>query len=300
MAQLLHNIAESSWFKNFITATILFAGVLVGLETYPAILAEHGDTLHMLDLVVLTIFIVEIVVKMGAEGKKPWRYFRDPWNCFDFFIVAACLVPGAGQYAMVLRLLRLLRILKLVRALPKLQILVTALLRSIPSMFYVTVLLMMLFYIYAVAGVFIFGVNDPVHFETLDISMLSLFRIVTLEDWTDIMYINMYGCDRYGYDADSTSLCVDPQAFPTLSPFFFVSFVLFGTMIVLNLFIGVIMNGMDDARSEAYETNASTARAMMGIDAEPTVADDLQELHKELADLQLKLGAIQRKLERDA
>ena len=149
----------------------------------------------------------------------------------------------------VLRLLRLLRVLKLVKALPKLQILVSALLKSIPSMGYVTLLLFLLFYVYAVSAVFLFGHNDPLHFGDLETAMLSLFRVVTLEDWTDIMYINMYGCDRYGYTAKSIVACTNPEANPLLASLFFVSFVLIGTMIILNLFIGVIMTGMEEAQA---------------------------------------------------
>ena len=70
--------------------------------------------------------MVEIGVKMGAEGARPWRYFLDPWNVFDFIIVAVCFLPFNREYAAVLPLLRLLRVLKLVRALPRLQVLVGA------------------------------------------------------------------------------------------------------------------------------------------------------------------------------
>ena len=132
-----------------------------------------------MDQVILWIFVVEIVIKMGAEGKQPWRYFADPWNVFDFIIVAVCFLPINAEYAAVLRLLRLLRVLKLVRALPRLQILVGALLKSIPSMGYVSLLLLMLFYVYACAAVILFGENDPVHFRNLPLAMLSLFRVVT-------------------------------------------------------------------------------------------------------------------------
>lgn len=242
-------IADASWFKNTITIVILLAGVLVGIETYSHFAHEHHTILHIFDQVILYIFLAEIIVKMLAEGNKPWNYFKDGWNIFDFIIVAAAFMPFGGSSVAILRLLRLLRVLKLVKALPKLQMLVGALLKSIPSMAYVSVLLMLLFYIYAVAGVFFFGANDPIHFKDLQTSMLSLFRIVTLEDWTDIMYINMFGCENYGYDGNM-NICVDSKGSPILSAAFFVSFVMIGTMIILNLFIGVIMTGMDEARAE--------------------------------------------------
>lgn len=254
-------IANSTWFQASIIAVILLAGVVVGIQTYElssARVREYSNILHAVDTIVLIIFSAEVVVKILAEGNKPLNYFKDVWNIFDFIIVAVCYLAfvtptiDAGFIA-VLRLARILRVFKLVTALPKLQMLVGALLKSIPSMFYVGILLGLLFYIYAAMGVFIFGENDPVHFETLHKSMLSLFRVVTLEDWTDIMYINMYGCDHsiWGYGPESG--CMNPKANPIVGAFFFVTFVLIGTMIVLNLFIGVIMNAMDEVKEEELE-----------------------------------------------
>ena len=296
MVQNLKVVAASPKFHNFITIVILLAGVLVGLETYPSIMAKYGDTMHVLDQAVLWIFVAEIVVKMGAEGKKPWRYFQDPWNVFDFTIVAACFMPVDAQYVTVLRLARLLRVLKLVRALPKLQLLVSALLKSIPSMAYVSLLLMLLFYVYGVAAVFIFGDNDPVHFRNLQIAMVSLFRCVTLEDWTDVMYIQMFGCDQYGYDGNE-HLCTNPNAMPVVGAFFFVSFVLVGTMIILNLFIGVIMNGMDEAQSEAAELDA-IERLQQGGKAPPSLDQELEGVADSLNELQATITRLSRRAKR--
>jgi len=276
MVQLCKKIAESKWFQNFITLAILVAGILVGIATYTEFSEKYHSILEVANKLVLWIFVAEVVIKMIAEGKKPWRYFNDGWNIFDFIIVAAAFMPFGGSSVAVLRLLRLLRVLKLVKALPKLQLLVSALLKSIPSMGYVSILLLLLFYIYAVAAVFFFGANDPIHFENLQMSMLSLFRVVTLEDWTDVMYINMYGCENYGYDGNM-SLCTNSSANPLGAAIFFVSFVLFGTMIILNLFIGVIMNGMDEAREEADELD-NTQTEM--------TPSSLQELEAKLSEMQ--------------
>jgi len=252
VVDICRKIEEAPWFHNGIIGVIVFAGILVGLETYPEIMAVYGSWLQILDTLVLAIFTVEILIKFVARYPKPLTFFSDPWNVFDFIIVGACFLPFAVKYAMVLRILRLLRVLRLIRAIPRLQIVVEALLRSLPSMGYVSILLLVLFYVYAVMGVFLFGQNDPVHFGTLQLALLSLFRIVTLEDWTDIMYTQIYGCDVYGFEPHSY-LCTDPMAFPIVSPLYFVSFVLLGTMIFLNLFIGVIVNGMDEARKEHEE-----------------------------------------------
>ena len=281
----MRQVAESAWFQNFITVVILAAGVVVGIETYPEMVEAYGAVLHGANWLILAIFIVEIIVKVTAEGSKPWRYFMDPWNVFDFIIVALCLLPVDASFVAVLRLARVLRVLKLVTAIPKLQILVGALLKSIPSMFYVSLLLGLLFYLYATTAVFFFGENDPIHFKNLQLSMLSLFRAVTLEDWTDLMYINMYGCENYGYDG-SEALCTNSSAQPVFASVFFVSFVLSGTMVILNLFIGVIMNGMEEAAAEAEELAKSKSTDRPSLEAE------LQQLNRDLGALQSRIQSL--------
>lgn len=296
LPEKLRRIVEAPWFANTITVVILLAAVLVGLETYPALHARYHLAMTIGDQLILGVFILEIVLKVGAEGRRPWRYFADSWNIFDFLIVVACLLPFSGSAVTVLRLLRLLRVLKLVRALPKLQILVSALLKSIPSMAYVGIMLGLLFYVYAVAGVFFFSQNDPLHFGTLPIAALTLFRVVTLEGWTEILYINMYGCNRIGYDA-MPEACTHPEAMPLLATAYFVSFVLVGTMVVLNLFIGVIMNGMDEAQADAAR-EADDEKAAAG--KLPTVGDALGDVEKRLLDLQTQLADLHRRVADEA
>ena len=279
-------VADAAWFQNTITFCILLAGIVVGIETYPSAVEAYGGPLHLINQIILWVFVAEIVVKVGAEGKKPWRYFYDPWNVFDFAIVAVCFMPIDAQYVAVLRLARLLRVLKLVRALPQLQILVSALLKSIPSMGYVALLLGILFYLYAVAAVFLFGANDPVHFKDLPLAMLSLFRVVTGEDWTDLMYIQMYGCDAYGYGG-MEQLSTAPKAYPVFGAIFFVTFMLVGAMVILNLFIGVIMGGMEEARRE---TEA------MRDDHELTLEDEMGKLQQQLVDVSEQLAVLQTRL----
>ena len=285
MVQLCKKIADSKWFQNSVTIAILIAGVLVGIETYPETAKANEGFLSVANAIILGIFVVEVVVKIIAEVPKPFRYFKDGWNVFDFIIVAAAFLPFGGSSIAILRLLRLLRVLKLIKALPKLQMLVGALMKSIPSMGYVSILLLLLFYIYAVAGVFFFGENDPIHFENLQTSMLSLFRVVTLEDWTDVMYINMFGCENYGYDGNE-ALCTNSFGSPGGSAFFFVSFVLIGTMIFLNLFIGVIMNGMDEARAEMDASDQKEREAA----GEAKVS--IEDVEKKMQEMQQLLSAL--------
>lgn len=288
MTAFFQSIATSKAFSSFIIGVIVVAGILVGLETYDSIMAEYGSVLLLFDKIIIGIFVVEIIIKMAAHGSKPWKYFNDPWNVFDFLIVSVCLLPIQGQFIAVLRLVRILRVMRLITAIPKLQILVNALLRSIPSMFYVSVLLVLLFYIYAVMATFMFKGNDPLHFGSLELSMLSLFRVVTLEDWTDIMYIQMYSSDVYAYPLGEelksfTTLPHTPEAFPIFSPLFFGSFVLLGTMVMLNLFIGIIMTGMDEARKEEEEKLEREKNDIASIEGDVlAIEQHLEHLQKHL------------------
>ena len=155
-------------------------------------------------------------------------------------------------------------------------------------MVYVGVLLGLLFYIYGVMAVFLFGHNDPLHFGTLHLSMLSLFGIVTLEGWTDIMMINIHGCDHpmYGYGPELG--CTNPQGMGVWAAIFFISFVLIGTMIVLNLFIGVIMNSMDEVRNE-QDLEQRLARQAKG---ESLLEDDIKDIHTQLDTIRHQLDLI--------
>ncbi len=285
----LHAFVYGRRFNLFITCAILTAGVVVGAQTYPWMTQQFGGLLRALELTIVVIFVLEAALKILSEGRRPWRYFKDGWNIFDFSIVVLCLLPFDASFVSVLRLARILRVLKLVRALPKLQVLAGALIKSIPSMAYVGLLLTLLFYVYAVSATFLFGDNDPIHFDSLQLSMVSLFRVVTLEDWTDIMYIQMYGCDQYGYEGHLAALCTAPAAYPVFGALFFISFVLMGTMIILNLFIGVILSGMEEAQREAEHEERIRSQGELA----PSMEDELLLLEQKLDELKAHLHRVQ-------
>ena len=294
MAERLSGLVESNWFQYGILAVIVMAALLVGLETSEELVARHGTLLHGLDALVLWIFAIEAALKIASGGWRWYRYFDDPWNIFDFLIVVVCFLPIGGQHAAVLRLARVLRAMRLVTAVPKLQLLVGSLLKSIPSLVYVGLLLAVLFYIYAVVGVVVFRGNDPVHFADLSTALLTLFRVVTLEDWTDVMYIQMYGSDAYpGYaDYAQAHLRKASRDLPMLGAVYFVSFVMLGTMIVMNLFIGVIINSMDEAQAER---EAEERRKHIERDGEISVGDEIRLVEEELETLTRRLGELRRR-----
>ena len=295
MVKICKGIADSQWFTNFILGVIVLAGVVVGMQTYKEFEAENHALLSTLDTVILWIFVLEAVIKIISKGKRPLDYFKDPWNVFDFTIVVVCFLPIGGKFIPVLRLARVLRVLKLVSAIPRLQILVNAVLKSIPSIGYVFLLGILHFYIYGCMATFLFSDNDPVHFRNLQTSMLSLFRAVTLEDWTDLMYINMYGSANYGYDESTYAALAnigitEDKIVSTASPLaagaFFVSFILTGAMIVLNLFVGVMLTGMDEAKKETEIAEAAKRKESENLD----IKEELVQMERQLQDMSQKLS----------
>ncbi len=276
MQLFCQRIIEAKGFQRAVLGLILFAAVLVGVETSATLMERAGGLLHAIDRVVLALFVGELVLRIGACGARPWRFFRDGWNIFDFLVVAVCLLPVHAEFVAVLRLARVLRVLRLITAVPRLQILVGALLKSIPSMTYVALLLSVLFYVYAVLGVSLFGRTDAEHFGTLGAAALTLFQVVTLEGWADIMRTQIAG-----------------PAGAAASITYFVSFILLGTMITLNLLIGVIVNGMDEARQEM--DNDARERHLSAT-GETTLNDDIATLRRQATALDEALAALQRRL----
>ena len=230
LIQIARRVADAPWFHWGITGCIGANALVIGLDTSVFLAARYGAWFHAANQVFLGIFVLEAAIKIAACWPKPHRYFRDGWNVFDFTIIVVSLLPSTGELATLARVARLLRVLRLVSALPELRLIVTTLVRSIPSMFNVICLMSIIFYIYAVAGYHLFHDIDPTHWRTLGISALTLFRIATLEDWTDVMYAAMEG---YWW-----------------AWAFFVSFVVIGTFVIINLFIAVVLNNLDEAKAE--------------------------------------------------
>jgi voltage-gated sodium channel len=290
MTRICRQIRDHRVFEPFIIMVIIAAGVLVGLETSPGIVEQFGGLLHTVDKLILGIFIVEIIVKMGAESPRPFNYFRNGWNVFDFTIVAVCLLPSTGPWVTVVRLARILRAARLVSQIPRLQVLIGALLKSLPSMAYVSILLGLFFYVYAVMGTFLFRENDPGHFGDLGRSMTSLFRVVTLEDWTDIMYTAFHGSHVYPAQGPIPQ-GPNPHAFGYWGTFFFLSFVIIGAMVMINLFVGVMVNSLSQAEADEL-------RKKLHIDTaektEQALEAKMVSIESELAELRRLLKTLKR------
>ena len=228
------HIVASSWFSSTIITIIVLNGILVGLDTSAYIHARFSTHINFAYDVILWIFIGEALTKMMANYPRVHHYFRDGWNCFDFAIIVFCLIPATGELAMIARIARLLRVVRIVSVLPQLRILVTALIHSLPGMLNVVLLMTVIFYVYGVAGHHLFHKVDPTHWESLGVSLLTLFRIVTLEDWTDIMYTAL---ESYWW-----------------AWIYFLSFVVIATFVIINLFIGIVVTNVQEAKEAQLET----------------------------------------------
>ncbi len=263
MKAFAQRIVAQPLFEYFIVGLILLNGVVLGLETNDVMVARYGPLMQFANQAILVVFIVEAALKITAVAPRIGRYFGNGWNLFDFFVIVVALIPASGPYAMLARMARLLRVVRLISTVPELRLIVSTLVRSIPSMGHVLMLMSIIFYIYGVAGYHLFHEHDPEHWRNLGISLLTLFRVVTLEDWTDVMYAAM-----------------------DLSPYawlYFLSFVIMGTFVIINLFIAVVLNNLEQAKLERLE--------------ELQEAPSKKELLRELRETQKTLKRLEKRLD---
>lgn len=230
---------ESNRFDNFILIVITFSSILIGIETNHELALKYHRLFQIFDTIVLAIFVFEVFFKWYAFAPKPWKYFYDSWNIFDFLIVAISVLPIVLQSSVnteavivlrVLRLARVFRVFRFISVLKPLKILVDTLIKSLPSMGYVALLILILFYVYGVIGVFMFYESDPTHYGTLMASLLTLFQTITGEGWPDLL---------------STQKEIGNTLIASI---YYISFIVVGSMIILNLFIGVIVSELENLR----------------------------------------------------
>jgi voltage-gated sodium channel len=217
---------EHPRFQNFILVVIVLNAIILGLETSETAMAQAGELLLMLDTLALSIFVVEIGLKLLAFRLS---FFRSGWNVFDFLIVAISLAPATEGFA-VLRALRILRVLRAVSLVPSLRRVVEGLIKALPGMGSVFMLMSLIFYIGSVMATKLFGAAFPDWFGDIGNSAYSLFQIMTLESWS-------MGIVRPVME-------VFPWAWA-----FFVPFILVTTFAVVNLVVGLVVNSMQEAHS---------------------------------------------------
>ncbi len=216
-------------FGQFILALILLNAVLLGMETSAALMAQYGSTLLLLDKILLSIFVVELLLRIFAYRTA---FFKDPWSLFDFAVVAIALIPASGPLA-VLRSLRVLRVLRVLSMVPSMRRVVSALLGSLPGLSSIALVLVLIYYVFAVMATKIFGAAFPEWFGSIGASFYTLFQVMTLESWS--MGIARPVMEQFPY-----------------AWLFFVPFILVATFTMLNLFIAIIVNTMQTFSEEEH------------------------------------------------
>lgn len=221
---------EHPWLEKFIITLIVINAVTLGLETSAGAMAVAGDVIRLVDIAVLTVFVVEITARIYVHRLA---FFRDPWSVFDFSVVALALLPAGSEYA-VLRALRVLRVLRLLSMVPQMRQVVSALLAAIPGLSSIILVLMLIFYVFAVMATNLFAADFPEWFGTIGRSMYTLFQIMTLESWSMGIVRPLMETHPYAWA-------------------FFVPFILIATFTMLNLFIAIIVSAMQGQTEEETE-----------------------------------------------
>lgn len=269
---LCYRIAQARWFENLTIGVIILNAIVLGLETYPSLARDYGETLHTANEVFLAYFTVEIAIRIMAHGQRPWEFFRNGWNVFDFVIISAAYLPGVRENATIVRLLRVLRLFTL---LPDLRVLVAGMVRSFRPLGSLALLFGMVFYVYGMIGWLLFSDVDPDHWRDIGRALLTMFQLVTVEGWNEIQ---------------DAALASKPWAW-----IYFVSFVIISAFVLFNMVIGVVINSIEEARDHAA-TEAEAARRAERVGSEdPSIelVKRLDALQETITDLRAQLEANQ-------
>lgn len=252
-------IDSSKLFQGVVIAVILLSALLIGAKTHN-LSASAMAVLTLLDLCITIFFVIEITIRFFAHQNKK-QFFRSGWNIFDTFIVIGSLVPLGGSGVLLARLLRVFRVLRLVSMVPELRLLINSLLKAIPRMGYIALLMFVIFYIYAAVGSMYFHQINETLWGDVSISMLTLFRVATFEDWTDVMYETM-----------------------TVHPFswiYYLTFIFLTAFIFLNMMVGTVLEVM----SQEHENHRAEQHGETGDGGEPASRAQIEKLEQELAEI---------------
>jgi len=236
--QRLEALKANRLFEFFAVSVIIISALLIGAQTYtdPSQPEQGSEFLKVLDLGVTLFFLVEILIRFFAERDKK-AFFKNAWNVFDTLIIVISLIPiDNSEMAVLGRLIRIFRVLRMISIIPELRLILNSLFKALPQLGYVMLLMFIIFYIYAAIGSTLFESINPVLWGNISVSMLTLFRVMTFEDWTDVMYETMEHENGSAY-----------------SWIFYLSFIFFTTFAFLNMVIGIVVNVMEDERQKLHD-----------------------------------------------
>ncbi|EQB40528.1 ion transporter [Sulfurimonas hongkongensis] len=257
MQKRIKSFVEDSKFQNFIMALIIINGVIMGFETSKEIMQDYGLLFHIFDKLVITIFTIEILLRIYAHRVE---FFKDSWSLFDFVIVAISLMPSTGGFE-IFRILRVFRLFRLITVVPQMRKIVMALISVIPGMLSIAALLILFFYIFAIMATQLYAETFPQWFGSLGESFYTLFQIMTLESWS-------MGIVR-------PIMEVHPYAW-----IFFVPFIFMVTFIMVNLIVAIVVDAMSEINKDETQ---SVVREIHSHDEGFSL--ELKELHLEIREL---------------
>jgi voltage-gated sodium channel len=270
-------LVEAPWFTWTIVTVIVINAIALGLDTYPTLHERWGDELFVLNEICLGVFVVELLLRLASYLPRPLGFFRDGWNVFDFVVIGAAFLPGVRESATLLRLVRLARLFRIVRLLPDVRVLLSGVYRSIPPLFSIGLVTALLLFFYGMIGWTLFHEELPDDWGTIGQAMLTLFVMLTLENFPTYMDAGME---------------VHPWSWV-----YFVSFVLIAAFVVINLLIGIVLNSMEEAREAERRRGV---RERLGVpestpvvdpDASAPVVERIALLRNALDELEAELAA---------
>ena len=253
-------LKDNKIFEFFVIFIIIISALEIGAKTY-ALSDNAIRVTQFLDIFITLFFLVEILIRFVAESDKK-AFFKSGWNVFDTLVVVISLIPiDDSEMVLLARLVRVFRVLRMISVVPELRILINSLLKAMPQLGYVMLLMFIIFYIYAAVGSFLFEAINPVLWGNIAISMLTLFRVMTFEDWTDIQYETM-------------------EVYP-LSWIYYLTFIFLTAFAFLNMVIGIVVNVMEDehakARALEHEGEPTLAELKVEIRELKTMIRELKE-----------------------
>lgn len=243
-------IVASGWFQTVVLILIVANAIILGAETFdsPALLSDQ--MLSAIDRIIIYAFVAEIAMRLYAEGRD---YFRNGWNIFDFLIVTISLLAATSGLG-ALRAFRVLRVLRVITVIPRMRVVVSALLDSIPGIASVGVVLALILYVFAVIAANLYGPDHPDYFGDVFQAMSTLFQVMTLEGWPDI----------------AAAVAETHQR----SWIFFFTFVLIATFTMLNLFVAIVVRVVEEDSENLVQDV---------LDGQAALKEEIAALRRELA-----------------
>ena len=262
----IYKLTNKKLWENSIVVIISISALLLGVEVSYREFDNLKSIFYGIEVVIVSIFVLDVCLRIYGQGISYFTYF---WNLFDLIIVAIITLAliGEKEAFAILRLLRVIPILLLFSKIDQVQEVIDGLRKAIPGMSSIFLILVIVFFMFAVLGTGLFGdlTHDGVkYFENLRISAYTLFQIM-LEGWSDDIIRPIMSEIEYSW-------------------IYFVSFILITTFIVLNLLIAIIVSAMEQVNQSKVEEKDS--------EIEPLTIQllrEIQSLREEVKNLESKI-----------